>query len=217
MTEGAEGRVHTPATEGRRAWVFRRRGLLALLFVVPTFAVSVLGESWVRPGSAADLALSAAGWAAFLAGAALRFSATLFVGGRKRKELVVDGPYSVCRNPLYVASFLVGLSAALFLAAPVLLAGVLAAALVTALGTVPAEERDLRALHGAAFDAYCREVPRFWPRWSRFRAPGVVPVQWHGIALEARRFVVWAWLPFAARAVVLLRTEPWWPRVSWLP
>lgn len=204
---------HTPATEGRRAWVFRRRGVLALLCVAPAFVLSVLLEPCVRPGSVADVVLAGLGWLAFLAGAALRFSATLFVGGRKRKELVVDGPYGVCRNPLYLASFLVGLSASLLLGAPLLLAGVLLAALVTAVSTVPAEERDLGALHGEAFAAYCREVPRFLPRWGRFRAPAVLPVQWHGLVLEARRFFVWAWLPFVARLVVGLREQPWWPRL----
>jgi protein-S-isoprenylcysteine O-methyltransferase Ste14 len=214
MSEAEAPRAHTPDTEGRRAWGFRRRGVLALLCVVPALALSLLLEPCVRPGSALDVVLAALGWAAFLAGTALRFAATLFVGGRKRKELVVDGPYAACRNPLYLATFLVGLSAALFLGAPLLLAGVLLAALLTALVTVPAEERDLAELHGGAFAAYCREVPRFWPRWSRFRAPPTVPVQWHGLALEARRFLLWAWLPFAARLVVLLREQAWWPRLS---
>ena len=33
------------------------------------------------------------------------------------------------------------------------------------------EEANLRRLHGAAFDAYCARVPRFWPNFSLYSEP----------------------------------------------
>ncbi len=36
----------------------------------------------------------------FLAGAAFRFWATLYLGGRKDAVVVDTGPYSLCRHPL---------------------------------------------------------------------------------------------------------------------
>lgn len=31
---------------------------------------------------------------------------SLYIGGRKKQEIVTCGPYSLCRNPLYVFSFI---------------------------------------------------------------------------------------------------------------
>ena len=31
---------------------------------------------------------------------------SLYIGGRKKQEIVTSGPYSLCRNPLYVFSFI---------------------------------------------------------------------------------------------------------------
>jgi protein-S-isoprenylcysteine O-methyltransferase Ste14 len=50
-----------------------------------------------------------AGWCLW-PGATLRLWSTLYIGGRKRVVLVSDGPYSLCRNPLYVGTFLIALS-----------------------------------------------------------------------------------------------------------
>lgn len=35
-----------------------------------------------------------------------RASCSLYIGGRKKQEIVSNGPYSLCRNPLYVFSFI---------------------------------------------------------------------------------------------------------------
>ena len=69
----------------------------------------------IQENSAAGQALNALGWVSFLAYAAIRIWATLFIGGRKNDELQVDGPYSVCRNPLYVGGTCFALSIAFFL------------------------------------------------------------------------------------------------------
>ena len=208
---------HSPITAARRAGVFRRRGWIGLACVVPAVVLASVSEPWVRAGSALDAVLAGLGWAAFLAGTALRFASTLFVGGRKRKALVTDGPYSLCRNPLYLGSFLVGLSLGLVLGSFTVVGAVLLAAVLWAAGTVRAEETDLHELHGEAFTTYCRAVPRFWPRRASARFPETVEVRWHGLVLEARRFLLWAWLPFVARLVVELRTHPGWPRLLRLP
>lgn len=90
----------------------------------------------------------------------------LYIGERKARELVRVGPYSVVRNPLYVASFIGTLGAAMqsgTLTLPVLAALVFAAYYRI---TIAREEEYLRERHGAAYDAYVREVPRWWPKLS---------------------------------------------------
>jgi len=90
----------------------------------------------------------------------------LYIGGRKTYDLVVLGPYSVSRNPLYVFSILgaVGVGAQLGAVTPAIAAG-LFAWLVFAL-VVTREERLLLAAHGDVYRSYLVRVPRFWPRWA---------------------------------------------------
>lgn len=62
-----------------------------------------------------DIAFDSGAWGLLAACIGLRFWATLYIGGRKEKELVTTGPYSLCRNPLYRGSLCAALSMALFL------------------------------------------------------------------------------------------------------
>ena len=81
-------------------------------------------------------------------------------------RLVTVGLHAHVRHPRYLQYLLV-------LAGWALVANFLATYLLLAL-MVPAvwlvvvlEERELRARFGAAYDDYCRRVPRFWPRLRR--------------------------------------------------
>jgi protein-S-isoprenylcysteine O-methyltransferase Ste14 len=93
----------------------------------------------------------------------------LYIGERKRHELVRVGPYSIVRNPLYLASFAgtIGVASQ---------SGMLTLAAFAAFAfaayhrvTVAREEEFLRERHGPVYDAYVRAVPRWWPRLSGWR------------------------------------------------
>jgi protein-S-isoprenylcysteine O-methyltransferase Ste14 len=80
------------------------------------------------------------------------------------EHLVVSGAYRYVRNPMYLAVVGAILGQALLLGQPRLLryAGVVA---VLVLGFVRLyEEPTLRRQFGAEYEAYCRAVPRWWPR-----------------------------------------------------
>jgi hypothetical protein len=152
-------------------------------------------------------------WGSFLAGAALRFWATLYVGGRKERELVTDGPYSICRHPLYVGSLLLGVSAGLFLESPLFLTALLLVVMLYMHATVPVEEAVLRAKHAQQYDAYARRVPRYWPSFRAFHAPGHISVDVHTLWLECARASRWMLLPILGETLTYLRTLAWWPRM----
>jgi protein-S-isoprenylcysteine O-methyltransferase Ste14 len=102
---------------------------------------------------------------------------SLYIGGRKISELVMTGPYSVCRNPLYVFSIIgaVGVGAQLGAISTALLAGMFA--WVVHLLVVIQEERLLLAEHGEQYRNYLSAVPRFFPRLALWKHVDVLEVR----------------------------------------
>jgi len=88
---------------------------------------------------------------------------------RYPRQLITQGIYSRTRHPRYLELLIALLGYAL-------IANHLASYLATGLWyagiylIVVLEERELRAHFGAAYDDYCRKVPRFLPRlWNIFK------------------------------------------------
>ncbi|WP_054311302.1 isoprenylcysteine carboxylmethyltransferase family protein [Mesorhizobium sp. 1M-11] len=97
-----------------------------------------------------------------------RLWSTLYIGGRKTRELVEAGPYSITRNPLYVFSAM-GATGAGAQTGSVMVA--VAFAVCTWLifhFVIRAEEVRLHQAFGASYENYCSRVPRFLPRFSAF-------------------------------------------------
>ena len=82
----------------------------------------------------------------------------------KQEMLTVSGPYAHTRNPLYFGSAILTAGAAVAMnswIAAVLLLGYFALFYSVVMRK---EEVELRFHHGAAFDAYAKSVPLFFPR-----------------------------------------------------
>lgn len=116
-----------------------------------------------------DLVAAAAGALVALAGQFVR-AATIGLkyivrGGKDRrvyaKDLVTEGLYGHTRNPMYVGNLLIltGVSLASNSLTSVAIAVPLFIFVYVAI--VAAEENFLRGKFGAAFEAYCRDVPRW--------------------------------------------------------
>ncbi|WP_336082159.1 methyltransferase family protein [Thalassospira sp. CH_XMU1448-2] len=107
---------------------------------------------------------------------------TLYIGGRKARQLTDTGPYSISRNPLYVFSFIgaagIGAQTGSLVISLVFVLGAIAVFLPVTLR----EERALAQLFGPKFDAYRARVPRFGPRFSTWKDMD---------ALEVRPKLLW--------------------------
>ena len=90
----------------------RFRTLISLLFGLAIGCALLFGESrWeMSPLIEESLMLLACFMAGI--GAFGRIWCSLYIAGYKNNVLVIEGPYSMCRNPLYFFSFIGGLGVA---------------------------------------------------------------------------------------------------------
>lgn len=140
-------------------------GLLLALFI---------SSAW-PPEGAIDEGIEIVGVCLILVCILGRTWCSLYISDRKIRELVTVGPYSITRNPLYVFS-VVGAAGcgAMFGSLLFAFAAGGLVALVFSI-VVRREEATLLTVHGAAYQAYCRRVPRFLPRLSAWSDVDHVP------------------------------------------
>lgn len=152
-----------PMNQQIRFWALR----VALLACLPLMLLGV--PVW---GALIGQTLNVLGTLLLIAGMLYRFWAILYIGGRKNRIVVQDGPYSMSRHPLYfgttVSAFGFGLMLGSLLLA--VLFGVLALTILSA--TAAREERFLRAEFGADYDAFAARVRhRVLPQPGLFTTP----------------------------------------------
>jgi protein-S-isoprenylcysteine O-methyltransferase Ste14 len=94
---------------------------------------------------------------------------SLYIGGRKKAEIVDRGPYSITRNPLYVFSYLGAFGIGAQSGSVTISLGFVLAAMAVFYLTVRREEAFLEREFGAVYTAYKARTPRFWPRFSLWR------------------------------------------------
>lgn len=135
-------------------------------------------------------AVKLAGLFLVFAGVLGRILCTLYIGGRKNRELCQTGIYSMCRNPLYFFSFL-GLTG-ICLAAQNLTLTLIATSLFLILyrAVIGSEEQKLMRLFPEDFPTYQKSVPRFWPRGFRLRDSQILHVDTH-VFIRSMTEVLW--------------------------
>jgi protein-S-isoprenylcysteine O-methyltransferase Ste14 len=160
---------------------------LASIALLP-FMVAVMVPSWIVRGqpevpswpvTPGALASAAAGAVLLLCGAALfgwcvrlfwrRGQGTLAPWDPPR-QFVAEGPYRHVRNPMITGVFLMLLGEALLLRSAAVGWWAALFAAINAVYIPLSEEPGLEARFGPAYQAYCRAVPRFVPRWQAYRA-----------------------------------------------
>lgn len=110
-----------------------------------------------------------AGFVAMIVSIVGRAWCSLYIGGRKKSEIVDRGPYSITRNPLYVFSYLGAFGIGAQSGSVTIGLGFVVAAMAVFYLTVQREEAFLEREFGAVYTAYKARTPRFWPRLSLWR------------------------------------------------
>lgn len=114
------------------------------------------------------------------AGIVGRVLATLSIGGLKDRVIVKTELYSVCRNPLYFASFLMALGVGLISARADFTVLVTAAFLAIFYPMMRNEANLLRARFGD-FAEYEQRVPLFFPNFALWRERGRIEISFSRI------------------------------------
>jgi len=195
----------------------RKRIAISAVIVVPVAVLASLSTPKVAPESPSAIFLECLGWALFCLYAFIRFWSTMYIGSRKTRELQTNGPYSICRNPLYLGSFCFALAVVVFLTSLTLLATVVVVGMIYLFNVIPREEFLLRAKFGVEFDRYAAQTPRLLPRLSLYRAGESVNVILKGMRREARWQLRSLLLMLLIAALWHLRYQPWWPHYFDLP
>lgn len=151
--------------------VRRYRRLISYAAAAPlVFLAAVTHHSWESDG-VFDFTLSSIGFLLVMACTLGRLWASLYIAGRKTRELVTDGPYSVVRHPLYFFSLLGAMGLALVSGNIIIIGTIFVLYVLYYPFVFIGEERDLAKIYGSVWDDYAARTPRFIPKPSLFHAP----------------------------------------------
>lgn len=182
------------------------------LAVSRAVAVLLLGYMVLKPAAllaepTAGLML-AVGLVLTALGALGRLWCMVYISGRKTSELVVTGPYSLSRNPLYFFSLLGAVGIALCARDLLLLVAIAGFFLLYYPRVMQAESAKLASLHGPAYQRYQRAVPAFLPRWRRPESGALVEVH---VATLQKHLADIIWFPLVAAIFIVLDCiKLWW-------
>jgi protein-S-isoprenylcysteine O-methyltransferase Ste14 len=98
-----------------------------------------------------------------IAGVLGRLWSTLYIGQRKNRHLIVTGPYSMTRNPLYVSSMLAILGVSLMIGSALITAVFVPIFFFLFAYAARRESEYLRSKFGSAYDDYAARTPFFMP------------------------------------------------------
>lgn len=161
---------------GLQNWQKLRR-LVLFVLVILAFGVLLFGHSYWPSQHWLHETYERVGLLLIVVCIVGRTWCSLYIGGRKKKELVAIGPYSIMRNPLYTFSFLGAFGVGLQFGA--ITTGILT--FVMAWGVfsfiVMREEAFLKQQFGSSYEDYLARVPRFFPKPSLWVSLETIEVQ----------------------------------------
>lgn len=157
-----------------------RINLLRLVFIPIIFIAVFVRPAWSLE-SITGFVMELGGYIFLLVGLVIRIWCTFYIGSLKSKELITEGPYSICRNPLYIGSFMLAIGVGLCFENLLILLLIPAIIIPVHIATACMEESHLESKFGEQYRIYKQSVPRFLPRFSNYRSPDMIKVNVHSI------------------------------------
>lgn len=186
----------------RLSWFF-------LLAVVAVFLTTT--SAWEVRCDAVAESLFVAGIVLAGVGAMGRIWCSVYIAGYKNGPLIVNGPYSICRNPLYFFSLIGSLGVAMTTETTTIPLIVGLAFAIYYPSVIRREEVYLLGLHGDLFLKYMQAVPRFFPRIGLLIETEAAPVHLITFRKHMMSAIWFVWLPAFTGGVEVLHDLHWLP------
>ncbi len=127
----------------------------------------------------AGIQIALLGWLARYFGSAYLRGDVVFAADVQRDRLIVAGPFSFTRNPLYLGNDLLAIGIGLY-APPFGFAIIVLGNIIFGIILAGEEQQQLLKQYGAQYVAYCKAVPPFLPRLmpAKFAPGATVTPSW---------------------------------------
>lgn len=193
-----------------RKWSLRLAAVpfaVAFISVAPVWPSEGIGEETIEGAGLLFIALAILG----------RTWCTLYIGGRKKRDLVTTGPYSLSRNPLYVFSILGALGIGMTVGSAVM--GVLLATATFAIldAVTRREELYLAEQFNGTYGTYAAATPRWLPLHPSWRDAEQLEVKPRLVLTTFRDTCVMLLAIPAVEAIEMLHELAYLPVVMYLP
>ncbi|MBN1615407.1 MAG: isoprenylcysteine carboxylmethyltransferase family protein [Deltaproteobacteria bacterium] len=143
---------------------------LSRLFAIALLSLILLSDSkW--EGTIVTVILFASGCFLVAIASLGRLWCNLYIGGYKTEAVITEGPYSMCRHPLYFFSFLGAIGVALATETMLIPLAVFLGFAIYYPYTMRSEEADLLKRYHDAYAVYRDSTPAFFPKPSLLREP----------------------------------------------
>jgi protein-S-isoprenylcysteine O-methyltransferase Ste14 len=191
-------RSHTKAAVKRH-----KRWLQA--FFWPGFLVAVVKTKPSMGNMAIHSLIEIVSYALVAAATVGRLWCGLYLRAQKPKKLCQQGPYSICRNPIYVFNCLGGIGVAVASGRVALMIGIPALLCAYYLFAIKSEEKTLLERYGKEYEAYCAAVPRMIPRFGRYWSSTTLAVTPGHYLRGIVKAMVYFWIVFALQLIDTLK------------
>ena len=145
-----------------------------------------------------------------------RLWCAVYIAGYKTDTLVMQGPYSMSRNPLYFFSLIGAMGVALATETMIFPVLVLFAFAAYYPFVIKSEESVLLKQHGKAFTNYLKTVPRFFPKMSALMEPDTYVVRPKVIKRHILDALWFVWLLGFLQMIEMLHELKMLPTLLWV-
>ena len=155
-----------------------------------------------------DYIMEIAGPGLIILGGLGRIWSILYISGKKHKQLVTTGPYSMVRHPLYFFSGMLCLGVVAALENVLILIVTVPAFALYYFAVILNEERRLREEFGAEYQRYCARTPRLLPAIWHYRSgseeAGLITIEERAVVRTIRESALFMLLIPTATAINIL-------------
>lgn len=153
--DGAQGTL--------RSYLLNHRLTISRLILIAAIPVVLFTKHSFPEDALFDHIIEIAGPGLIVLGGLGRIWSILYIGGKKHKQLVTKGPYSMVRHPLYFFSGILCLGVVAALENVLILILTAPTFALYYFAVILNEERRLRKEFGAEYQRYCARTPRLLP------------------------------------------------------